>query len=93
VVGRVTPCAPPLVSLTARAELRVLPAAYGGDILLLDSSNHEFIPRVARHNGDTKGIEDISPGLPESARATLGSGFIQRITFARSAASEASISA
>jgi len=52
---------------------------------------------------DTEGVEDISPGLParravaqrrrESARATPGYKAIQPITFERSEASAASISA
>ena len=51
----------------------------------------KLVPRTARLYDDTKGIEAISPGLPESARATPGPKAIQPITFARSAASEASI--
>ena len=48
-------------------------------------------PRKAQHNDDTEGVEAISPGLPDSERATLGKNPNQQITFARSAASEASI--
>jgi len=56
-------------------------------------SDHEIlIPRAAPHNDDPKGIEELSPGLPDSERATPGGQSIQPITFARSAASKASIS-
>ncbi len=55
-------------------------------------NNQDIFPHAARQNDDTKGVEDISPGLPESARATPGFGSIESITFARSAASGASIS-
>ena len=60
--------------------------------MVFKNTNREIFPRAARHNDDTKGVEDISPGLLESARATPGFGSIHSITFARRAASEASIS-
>src|SRR5262249_47245458 len=41
---------------------------------------------------DTEGVEEISRGLPESARATPGAGSTQSVHFAPSAASGASIS-
>jgi len=50
------------------------------------------LSRAARHYDDTEGVEEISPGLPESSRATPGTRPIQPIHFARSAASAASIS-
>jgi hypothetical protein len=59
----------------------------------IHKSNYQFqIPRQARHPDDTEGVAEISPGLPESARATPGLQSLQPIAFARSAASEASIS-
>src|SRR3569833_350637 len=59
--------------------------------LFSQSFNRDFIPRVARHTHDAEGVEDISPGLPESARATLGQDVFRLTHFARSAASAASI--
>ena len=50
------------------------------------------IPRLARQSGDTKGVEALSPGLPDSERATPGRKAVPPIIFARSAASKASIS-
>jgi hypothetical protein len=52
----------------------------------------EFLVEPDPFTGDTKGVEALSPGLPDSERATPGTKAIQPITFARSAASEASIS-
>ena len=31
-----------------------------------------FLPRVARHRDDTEGVAELSPGLPDFERATLG---------------------
>jgi hypothetical protein len=53
----------------------------GAKLRMIDLS---YIPREARHNDDTNGVEDIGPRLPESARATLGYKVIDPITFARS---------
>ena len=50
------------------------------------------ISRKARHSNDTNGVEQYSPGLAESSRPTPGFNPIESVTFARSAASEASIS-
>ncbi len=33
---------------------------------------HNFPPRAARHKNNPEGVAELSPGLPESARATLG---------------------
>jgi len=51
-----------------------------------------YIPRSTRHSDDAEGVEEISPGLPDAERATPGIGITRFITFARSAASKASIS-
>lgn len=51
-----------------------------------------FLRAIARHIDDTEGVEAFSLGLPESSRATPGSKSHSPITFARSAASAASIS-
>jgi hypothetical protein len=42
-------------------------------------------------SGDAEGVEEISPGLPDSERATPGLRPLNRIHFARSGASQASI--
>jgi hypothetical protein len=69
--------------------------ACGSGVPLAESfsqSSIDLIPRKTRQNDNTKGVESLSPRLPESARATLGAKATQPTHFARSAASEASIS-
>src|SRR5690348_469596 len=38
----------------------------------------KFSPREARHAGDAEGVEEISPGLPDSERATPGPNPLNR---------------
>ena len=44
--------------------------------------------RATRHCDHPNGFEDLSPGLPESARATPGTKFNPSITFARNAGAQ-----
>jgi len=42
-------------------------------MILISLNQKIFVPRIARQRDDTEGVEDISPGLPDSVRATPGS--------------------